>query len=103
MSAAATAIAIALMSTRPSSFIPTDIRGLVLVDGAEPPDSAVRSAIGPEADRDEHEGARDQRDVLERWIQERSRSQRLLAKDVHRVRRREGVGERLQHAGQQQD
>src|SRR5258708_33998405 len=99
MSAAATAIAIALMSTRPMSFIRTDIRRLVLVDGAEPADPAVRAAIGPDADRDEHDGARDQRHVLERWIQERPRSQGLLAEEIHRVRARRGGGEGRQDAG----
>src|SRR5256885_16502979 len=99
ISTAATAIAIALMSTRPRSFIRTDTRGLVLVDGAEPADPAVRAAIGPEADRDEHKGARYQGHVLQRWIEEGPRPERLLAVDFLRVRRREGVGYGLQYSG----
>src|SRR5437588_5559885 len=103
ISTAATAIAIALMSTRPRSFIRTNTRRLVLVDGAETADPAVRAAIGPESDRDEHKGARDQRHVLQRRVEERPRPERLLAEDVHRVRRRESVGNGLQHSGEEQD
>src|SRR5437867_11961372 len=102
MSAAATAMATALMTTRPMSPIRTDTRGLVLVDGAEPADPLVRAAIRPEADREQHDGPREERDVLERRIEERPCPTGLLPEDVHRVRRRQGERDRLQDARQEQ-
>src|SRR5437899_2695786 len=100
MSAAATAMAIALMTTRPMSPIRRDTRRLVLVDGAEPADASLRPPVCPEADRDEHDRPGEERDVLERRIEERVGAEGLLPEDIHRVRRRQGERDRPQDPGQ---
>src|SRR5438876_768705 len=113
MSTAATAMAIALMTTRPMSPIAASLRtsedegrtggsgvrtsdvrnggavwGLVLVDGAEPADPAVGATVRPETDREEHDGPNEERDVFERRVEKGPCPEGLLPEDVHRVRRR---------------
>src|SRR6266576_1749209 len=94
------------MTTRPISpiawIVSTWLRS-VLVDGAEPPDAPIRAPVDPDPD-----GIRDRRrdhehDVLERGIEQWPGTESLLAQDVHCIRGRQRVRDRLQHAWEQED
>src|SRR5207248_7779977 len=75
----------------------------VLRDAAGTTQTNVGAREGKTAERVDRDRERQQRDVLERGIEQRSRAESLLSNEVYRIRRGEQQRDRLKDRGQDSD